>query len=173
MRPIIISGETTEEKFKSLENILGKILRRSRKHTVTIMPSIPLFFSAKSVPADGIIFDWLFPTDGVITKVCLAVGHYETQDPVKFTASINGIKGGQYKSFETKKRVVVDELNLPVTAGDRLTFRVPDETQRESVSGIWVSFLFQMGIRDSKKETFIIEELERLIEGDFKEVENG
>jgi hypothetical protein len=156
-----IKGETTEEKFKVIERTLQRFSRKLHRTVVGVMPPIPIFFEIESIPETGVVFKCLIPTSGVITNVCLYIREFEGKTTVPFRVESHGTSVGTFADFRTRKNLTVDEVNISVSPGDMLTFST---TEPERVRGIWASFLFQMGIKDMKKEKFLIEDFERLIE---------
>jgi len=164
---IQVRGSTVEKKFLHIENILNRMQRKLHKTVIGVLPPIPLFFYAEKAQESGEIFQWLFPAQGVITRACMYVREYKTKDGITFTADMIGKTSSTSQSFMTRKNALIQTLNIPVSIGDRLIFRVDSP---EQITGIWVAFLFEMNMKDLAKETFIIDEFTKLMNQEIGEI---
>ena len=158
---IKIRGNSTEEKINAIERILNRFQRKLHNTVIGVMPPVPIMFSVKKVDSDGEIFSFLIPAKGVITSICLYIKEFNNEkETVRFKASIEGPAGGTYATIETRKNLTIGNLNLNVSAGDLLVLTTPTP---DAISGVWLAFLYQMGIKDCGQEKFLAEELERLL----------
>jgi hypothetical protein len=167
---ITINGNTPDEKIQHIEKILNKMSRKLHKTVVGIMPPVPVMLSVDAPKEDGNIFTFLTPGKGTITDICLYVKEFIGNDPVKFEAESKSDVSGQMTSFITRKHIGVYALNLSVVAGSMLTLKTPTP---EKVKGIWLSFLYQMGIERAEQTKYLVSEFEKLMEGQDAEIEGG
>lgn len=161
-----IKGHTVSEKFDHLEIILSRMCKRLGHRITGIIPPSPLFHYVDQPDKDGIILRGILPM-GEITKLCLAVGKYNTKKFVRFTCKLEDISGTGYThSFETHKQLLVEEVNLSVTKTGFFTLRVEDSSDAEKplIEQIWITALFQFDVKDSKTKEFLLDELEELEE---------
>lgn len=157
---IKLKDGTPEEKLVHVERILNRMSRKLHKTVIGVMPAIPIMFSIDEPKEDGEIFSFLMPAKGIITDVCLFVGKFDGSEIVEFEAEVRGPVTGAYARFGTKKNLTIHKASLAVSAGDRLSLRT---VSPEKVHGIWLALLYQMGIKESRKEVFLLEELEKIL----------
>ena len=158
---IKIKGDTNEQKFEYLEKVLNRMRRKLHKTVIGVMTPIPVMFSTEVPRGDGEIFTFLCPASGTITDVCMVVKEFDDQTPVEFIASVEGQTQGSSAKFRTRKNLTIVELNLQVKPGDLLTLKT---SMPDNIRGIWLSFLYQMGINKSAQANYIADELYALIE---------
>jgi len=158
---LTIRGNTADEKFKHLEVILNRMRRKLHKTVVGVMPPVPIMFAADAPREDGEIFSFLAPASGMITDVCLLIKEFTDKNPVTFEAKVNGVLGGAFTKFSTRKNLTVQTVNLSVSPGDMLTLGTDTP---DGIKGIWLSFLYQMGINKAGQTKFLIDEFEHMIE---------
>lgn len=172
MKKDIVKGETVDEKFKSINAILRRMSLKLQRTIVGVIPPIPISSYVDIPPNDSIILRYFFLADGKISKGGLAIGKYNIKTSVKFSALFDGPKGGRYSTFETRSPVHLELMDIPVFAGDMLTFKL-DTIGTEDipivVEGIWSGFLYEIDIKNMNKEEFLIDELRRL--NDAKSIE--
>jgi len=163
MKPIEIKGETVDQKFKHLERILQRFSRRLHKTVIGLIPASPIFGYCKSSVEDAIVLRAIFPADGVITQAAMRAEKCGKNARVR----VDMRSGDEMfnKSFPLKARVAVQEVNFPVKAGDSLEVWVVDISDSEEGSeGVWVGFLYQVGMKDLASTKFLIDQFENLIE---------
>ncbi len=167
---IKLKNGTPEEKLAQVEKILNRMQRKLHKTVIGVMPPIPIMLSAEEPNPDGEIFKILIPASGKITAVCLCVKEIEGKEAATFEALIVGPDAGSFIRFATKKLLTIQKTDINVAPGDMLILKTDNP---ERVHGIWLALLYQMGIKESGKERFLIEELEKILDEDAKVIEEG
>src|SRR4030042_4011793 len=157
----LIKGNTTEEMLEHVDTILRRMQRRLHKTVIGVIPPDLTFNYVGEVSEDGVLLRAIFPS-GKLTKGFMFVEEYVGREPVTFVAKVEGVAGSKSKNFVTRLQHVVIDPELETDIGDRLTFSV---IERERVKGIWIGFLFQIEMKDSVKETYLLTQLEQLMEG--------
>jgi hypothetical protein len=158
---IKIKDGTPDQKIEHIERILNRMSRKLHNTVIGVMPAIPVMFSTDEPKENGEIFKFLLPCKGHISTVCMYVNKFDGSEAIAFEAAVRGPITGSNVRFLTKKNLTVENANLPVFAGDMITLTT--ETP-ESVHGIWIALLYQMGIKESGKEVFVLDELNKLLE---------
>jgi len=166
---ITIKGKTPDEKIAHIEKILNRMSRKLHKTVVGVIPPIPVMFQVEEPNANGEILSVLLPAAGTIKDVAVFVREFKDKDPVTFKASIDGLVFGTSAAISTRKNLTIQTLNLAVSAGDRLRLVVEGE---DKVSGIWIAFLYQIGITSSEQKKFLISEFIQITDGEKEEI-NG
>lgn len=158
---ITIKGKTTEEKFSHIEVILRRIARRMNEKVVGIFPPSVIFHHVDTPDSSGIILRGILP-EGTLTKVCLAVGKYKEKQSVKFLCKLEPLIGiGQQYIFETRKQLLVEELNIQVESTNFFSIGV-DPSSAHLIEDIWLTILFQFERTDSQVKTLMLKELIKL-----------
>lgn len=155
-----VKGDTPEAKFASIERTLMHFSRRLHKTITAVIPPDLTFGYVNEVPEDGVILRAIFPA-GRLLKGFMYVEQYIDKHPVTFIAEIHSQKGIHAKNFQTRKQLLVIDPDLELEIGDRLIFRV---VERANVKGIWIGFLFHIEVKDSVKETFLLDQIDKLSE---------
>lgn len=161
MEKIYVKGESDKEKFESIERTLQSFSRRLGKKVIGVIPPVPLFAHIESVGEDGIILQVLSPFNGKLVRACLGIRDYEGRNTVKFSFSALGVGKGQYSNFSTRKNLLIEELDLPIDAGDMITLKTESP---ERVKGVFVGASFDIDMRDLGKKSFLIEEFSQMLE---------
>lgn len=156
---IRIEGDTVDKKFEAVERILRRLMMRSRERVFGVIPPIPIFGYAERPAEDGVIIRCVMPMKGVVRRACLAVGEYVENKPANFNVLCGGTERGYTKSFVTKKPIVVEELDYPISIGDRLVLSTPEPG---SVAKIWVSILCDADVSDGRVKAIAFDELKGL-----------
>lgn len=151
----IIKGNTIEEKIKSIERVLWNYKARLSTKVIGIIPPIPIFENLEVVGEDGIVTQKLFPLSGTIIRACMAIREYEGTGSVMFTIASQGVEKGSSSTFETRKHLLIEDIGLIVEVGDLVTLRVDSP---ERVRGVFLGILFEVGMKDVKKEEFLIDQ---------------
>ena len=167
---IMIKGNNPEEKFKHLETILRRMARRMNEKIVGIMPPSVIFHYIKKPDADGTVLKCFLPS-GEITKICLAIRKYNTKKAVRFICNLETRIGtGRQYVFETRKEVLVEDINLSVEGVSFFTLKIDQsnlknpELELPLIEDIWATVLFQFERSESQTKMFMLEELEKLEE---------
>ena len=171
-RGIEIKGKNSDEKFAHLEVILKRFSRRLHKTIIGAVPPSPIFGYVEKPAEDGTIIKCAIPAKGEISRACLIISKYADPKLVTFNVEIANfdIYGVSPRkaavSFQTRKNVVVAEINQKVNVGDCLTLSTPDG---ERISGIWTTILYHIDLTEGKVEEIVIDGLDKLIEENLNE----
>lgn len=160
---IEIKGETTEQKFTHIERILQRFSRRLHKTVIGLIPASPIFGYCKNSVEDSNVLRAIFPADGVITQAAMRADkcHKNAMVVAELTSGDEGFS----RTFQLKARAAVQEINLPIKAGDSLEVWVEDDSEEGEASlGVMVGFLYQVGMKDLTSTKFLIDQFEALIE---------
>lgn len=153
----LIKGDSVEKQIKHIDTILSRMLRRMHKTVVAVTAPVPVFNYLPRPEADGTLLRAILPK-GRIIRGFMYVGQYEEgKQEVGFTAAVTSPGGGMSRDFATRKPLFVVDPDIPVETGARLRFWTHSP---ELIKDIWVGFLIQVGVKDSYKEQFILDELE-------------
>jgi len=153
-----IKGKNHSEKLEHIEKILQRFQRKLHKTVIGVIPPIPVQGYVKWPDENGIMFKQIVPANGKITRAAVAVGKYESKDPIQFRFDVGGSDGSSnVHVFAVKKSSGVVDLDMPVRAGDV----VVASTQSE-IEDIWYSVLYNIDIKESVIKRFLIDELEKL-----------
>ena len=163
MSKVTIKGDTVDQKFHSIERILQSFQRRLSKTLVGMIPPIPVFGGREVIGSDGVVFRVVLPAKGTITKAYLTIKDYKIAKEVTFNFTLARKAHGSFSEFSTRLHYASHDPNIQVEAGDFLTLTVKPP---ENVENVWVSFLYEIGLKDLKIEKFLIDELERLLDED-------
>jgi len=167
-----IEGNNSEEKFKHLEVILKRFSRRLHKTIVTVVPPSPMFFYTDKPDEDGMILKCVIPASGEIVRACLVISRFLDKGIVPFDIEIAkydifGVSPSRAGvSFQTRKNVTVEKINLPVDTGDCLTFST---SEPDKIIGIWTTILYVIDPGEGKVDEVLIDNLDKLIEENFNE----
>ena len=156
-----IQGKNADEKFKSLEIILRRMNRRLHKTIIGYIPPSPIFGYVEKPSDDGVILKCVFPANGNISRVCLAVSKYEGSDKVDFIIGIKTEFKNQEIKFTTRRPVVVEEVELEVKPGDFMTLSTLTPA---NVSGICAVLLYNIEYKSGKMHQIAADILDNLID---------
>lgn len=162
MKPIMIRGKTTDQKFKHLERILQRFSRRLHQTVIGLIPASPVFGYCEKSVEDSNVLRAIFPADGVITQAAMRAD--KCAKGARVYAHLTSDNEGLERTFPLKARATVQEINLPIKAGDSLEVWVEDVEDEEGSFGVMVGFLYQVGMKDLASTKFLIDQFEALIE---------
>lgn len=155
-----VKGETVDEKFKSINQTLKHFSGRLSRKVVGVLPTSPVFEFVFTPEADGTVLRRLFPGRGKITKSCIYIAqHGEGKKSTFLVAAIKRREQTFAREFEIKKAPLVFDLDQPIEAGDLLTITVDGPLVR----GIWIGFLYEVGIEALAKQEFMLDQIEVMI----------
>jgi hypothetical protein len=169
MRKSIVNGTSTEEKFAQVDRILQSHGRRLHKTIIGVIPPMIVSEYVKIPEPDGVILRRICPTEGTITKAAIAIDAYIDKTPVTFDIRVESPAGGAHFNMLTRKLMFVFKPELPVVPGTKLILSVDKPL---NISGIWIGYLYDIGLADMTKQKFLIEDFEKLIDAS-KEVEDA
>lgn len=167
-----IKGGSPEEKFNHLEKILQRISRRLHKTIVTVVPPSPMFSYTEKPSEEGIITRCVFPANGKVTRLCLAISEFTDKERVVFDVELQrvDIYGNTLeklqRSFNTRKNIEVADVNFDVKVGDCLTLST---ISPEKIKGIWVSVLYIIDMPDGVMNSISYDEIDKLIEAGMED----
>ena len=154
----LVKGDSVEQQIQHIDTVLQRMQRRTHKTVVGIIPPNLTFGFVDKPTEDGILLRAIFPA-GRLLKGFMYVEHYADKQPVTFVAEVSGQSGSQTRDFTTRKQLLVIEPDLQLDIGDRLTFKVKEW---DKVQGIWIGFLFHIEMKDSVKETYLLDQIDAL-----------
>ena len=167
MRPITIKGNTVEKKFKHLEVILQRMIRRLNKVVVGIVPAIPVFGYCEKPARDSIILRAIFPADGTITQAVVRAD--DCSKDARIVVDVISGPDEITRSFTVGKKSKIWEINYPIKEGDSLEAWVEDSDEKSN--GFWLGFLYQVGIKDMLSISIPVDQIERSL--DYEEDLSG
>lgn len=162
MARLELQGRNADEKLAHVSLILERMSRKTQKVATTIVPPSPIYGFKDLLCADGIIFKCLIPAKGNISRLCLAIEEIDTKDPVSFEILFEKFGDGKVKQsygFSTKKRILIEDVNLNVDPGDCITLKTADP---ERLSGIYATILYNIDIAVGTKAEIAIQQFEAL-----------
>lgn len=131
---------TVEEQLAQVDNILTKLVRRSRGHRATAyIPPVPVM-SSHFNKLTGDLVSAVIPSKGIITSIALYVRLKEGVKQTDFEASIKGGKVTNSHSFTIKHILTMDDLNIPVDPGNVFYIRAlrPSDVEEASASALYL-----------------------------------
>jgi len=163
-----LKGDTPEKKFKHLERIIERMSRRLQKTVIGLVPVSPIFGYLDNLSNGCEVARMIFPAEGIITKVASRVSACGKNARIHINI-LSRDNQEQGATFPLKAKVFVQDIDFPIKAGDALSLWISDEEDENSAkgtAGIWIGFLYQVGMRDLAKTKIAIEQFEQLT-GDF------
>lgn len=109
---------------------------KPRKVVQFVAPPSPVSLYADAPDVNGILGRYQFPVAGYITDLVIHCDSWGPEDETKFILEPIGDGIAQHLTAGPEKQI---KAELEVEAGDRMQLRTEGE-----VTGIWVSFLFQV-----------------------------
>ena len=155
----MIKGETLEKQIEHIDRILKSYSHRLHKTITGVITPFPIS-SYSETPIDNIVLRYMFPVDGRITVGGLFVEDMPKHG-VDVTTTILQASTQISNTVFSKKQSIIVTPNVKVSAGDRLIIRVISVSSEETVSGIWIAFLWTPEVKDSVIKQFLIEDLEK------------
>lgn len=130
---------TTEQQLAQVDNILTKLIRRSKGHrAVTYIPPVPVM-SSYFDKNTGDLVSAVIPSKGVITSIALYVKLRDGVNSTDFEASLKGPKVANSHVFSIKHILTMDNLNIPVEPGNVFSIRAlsPENIEEASASALY------------------------------------
>lgn len=161
-----VKGSTTDAKFTSINKTLQHFSRRLHRTVLTISPPYPILHYVDQPGPDGVVYRFVAPVPGVITKGCVVIDRVPENCNVNIFATV--IEGGDQTTvaFPIKAgKPLLMEPNFKVSAGSRISLSVKCD---EEIGGIWVGFAYQIDRAESESKNVLIDELEKLTEKGLK-----
>jgi len=145
------------KRVEDLERITKRLMRRTGKTAAVLITPYPISNAVFGEKLSGPILRYMFPCDGIIVKGIVKFG---TKPRTLVTVGVrlfNDAKSAS-KGFTTDRKMTTIQPELLVTAGDCL--EVSLEPGTETVTEIWISFLWRPAVKDVEAKSFLIEEME-------------
>ena len=155
----MIKGETLEKQMRHVDRILRQYSHRLHKTVTGVITPFPISGYSEA-PIDDVVLRYMFPADGKITVGGLFVEDMPKHG-VDITTTILQTSTQISNTVFSKKQSIIVTPNVKVSAGDRLIIRVIPVSNEETVSGIWITFLWTLAIKDSEIKQFLIKDLEK------------
>lgn len=152
-----------ETRVKRLETQVRRMSKRLHKTVIGVIPPVVISRYVETVPENGIILKEVSPTNARLTKSVLVVDSYEGKDQVEFRFEVEGAGGGSAAKFMTRRALTIEKLDLQIEPGTKLILRVMEP---ERVGQVWIGVLIEPEVSDSQVKRYLIDELERLEEGE-------
>jgi hypothetical protein len=149
------------EKIDRLEMIVNRLMRRASKRSVALITPYPISSASFGDDIKGSILRYMFPCDGIITKGFVRLGT-KPKEGVSIEVKMSNDAGSVVKGFTLDKRLLGIDPDLKVIAGDCLDISVISGT--DPVKEIWVSFLWKPTVSDVEAKSYLIADLEKVIE---------
>lgn len=136
----ILKGKTVEDKLKSVENVMRRLMRRGGNRTAVVIPPIPI--SGYSAGGKGVISKQLFPVSGRISHVYINIDEIKQDEGRRVNSTDIDItlKGSKYTkgvSMTVKAGKFDGSVDVYVEAGDQFTI-----SSSEDISGLSYALLF-------------------------------
>lgn len=173
MKELEIKGNTVDKKFNHIQAILRRMARKLHKTVIGAIPPIPIISYVDEVPSDGVICRIVSPCSGEITNVCLHIDEFINKDSgrlANFSIHSSGMLGDRSWSFETKKNANNGKFRIPIEAGTKVTLQTDSPP---TVRGVWIAVLIEVGLKGTHREAFLIEDFEKIIDGEVEEYNNA
>ena len=155
----MIKGETLEAQIKHVDRILKSYSHRLHKTVTGIITPFPIS-SYSETPVDNVVLRYMFPANGTIT-----VGGLFIENMPKDGVDISTIIYQEFTQISdtvfSKRQSIIVEPNVKINASDRLLIKVVPKVEGETVSGIWIAFLWTPAVKDSEIKPFLIDALEK------------
>jgi len=149
-----VKGDTSEEKFNSIERTLKHFSRRLHKTVAALILPVPIGCQWDILPEDGVVLRFMFPSGGEIAKAVVAIGDKGDKKMVPIEATITSTIGTVGRTLEVKRQLNVTELNVPVKTGDRLTVTIKDQPE---IKDVWIVLLWRPNVTDVEVRQLLID----------------
>jgi hypothetical protein len=169
-RPLFIKNIPVDEsRISHIETIVSRLARRSRTSATGIVTPFPIS-SYTDAPVNKVVLRYMFPASGMVTKGAIFIEGMP-KEGVNITVSILNALGKSSQTYFTKRRDLLLEPNKSIFAGDRLVIEMEQVAPAETLSGIWIAFLWSPSVKDTQVKQFLIEELDKLEESYGSEIQ--
>jgi hypothetical protein len=145
------------DKIEELEMITKRLMRRAGKHSSAMITPYPISAAMFGDKVEGPILRYMFPCAGTVTKGMVKLGN-KPKNPVTVKIKMFNDTNSVSKGFSIEKKSLTIEPDISVVAGDCLEVSLVAE--EETVTEIWMAFLWKPTTKDVEVKTFLIEDLE-------------
>lgn len=135
-----IFGNTTEEKFKSVETALNRIARKIKSGVTYAVPPIPVSFYQNDF-TDSTIGRYIFPTSGRVENLIVKADFVDK--PEKFSLTVGFFAEGvsEHREFQVVDGFTKFNISTVVSEGNRVELVLDPP---ESVQAVWIGFLYKI-----------------------------
>ena len=148
-----------EHRLKTLEVIVNRLMRRSRKVATAIITPYPISGCASGDDVKGDVLKYMFPADGIITKGIICFDR-KVKGGVVVVVDVANEIGRTRKDLIVDRKTVNISPNTGVLAGDRLTVSVFPMQDDQQINEVWISFLWTPHVSETKVKQHLIKELD-------------
>jgi len=157
-------GENLEKRLDSTERTLQQFSRRLCKTVGIKIPPVPVSTYCYEPDDNGVFFRYMFPSSGRIETAAVKVDQWpEDQKTIEIIADVYNEDQSTQHFFELKNITNFFNMNSDVVAG--LRFELRTKSLEQTISGIWVAFLYTIEERKSKLHEMLVEKVENQDEG--------
>ena len=156
--PIFVKNAPINEKrIGKIERVVMRLCRRAKSRTSTIMTPYPISNCVTGDKVSGAILRYMFCASGDIGSfmVCL---DSKPKSKVEISVLIEGKESSKSNSFIMTTKQLSSKVNIEINSGDRLTISI--NSHGESISEVWVAFLWVPKIKEANIKSFLIDDLE-------------
>jgi hypothetical protein len=144
----IIRGNTTADRFRSLENTLRAWEGRLSRTVIGIIPPIPILQSKRIPDDDGRIFAAISPLKGTLRTICFAVGAARNSQ-IAFDVRLTHKTTTVVKELICTQQTSSFEMELPLEVADVISIYVRDP---QSVEDVLIGMLINASMESSQIE---------------------
>ena len=148
-----------ESRVKKLEMVIKRLTRRTRKTTTAMITPYPISNAVFDDSINGSVLRYLFPCTGKISKALIIINS-KLKEGAFVEITIKDDAHAESKSFIVTKKINLKHLDLEVDSGDMLSVNVKPVNGQESITEVWMSFLWIPSIKDVHMKNFLIDNLE-------------
>ena len=152
-------GGELEKRVKNLETIVKRLSRRSRKVASAMITPYPISNAVFGDNISGNILHYMFPCVGKITKGLILVGN-KLENGAIVSISIKDDVHEESKSYVIVNKITLTNPNIDIDSGDRLTISIKPNDPEESITEVWMSFLWVPSMKEIDIKNFLIDKLE-------------
>ena len=155
----MIKGDNLKAQMEHVDRILKGYSYRLHKTITGIITPFPISSYSES-PINDVVLRYMFPAEGIITIGGLFIENMP-KGGVDVSTTIYQKSAQVNNTVFSKRQSIIIEPYVSVSASDRLLIKIIPKIEGETVSGIWIAFLWTPAIKDSEIKPFLIEALER------------
>ena len=156
--PRWVKGETDEEKFSSIDKVMDKFSRRLKTHTSLAVMPFPVSHYAPEVPADDVVFRYIFVADGRLLGALIDVAA-KSGDNVRFQATLVSGRDTVTRGLMVVWQSSID-LDIEVRKGDMLFVSCLDSEAK----GIHIGLLWAPSTKHYDVHQYLLNEIDAIQE---------
>jgi len=155
----MIKGDTIEKQMNHVDRILKSYSRRLHKTVTGVITPFPIS-NYSETPIDDVVLRYMFSANGKITIGGMFIDSMP-KNGINIQTIIHRGDAEISKTTFSKRQSVIMNPDTDVEVGDRMVIKVIPVNKEESVSGIWIAFLWTPAVKDSEIRPFLINALEK------------